>query len=141
MLLVLTILLAACGGDKGADTAAQTNNKTTTINTPIKVDNANGNVDTPPPAVVQRSSLAGAAVGTITNPIMKGAVPTQPPPMRQAPPGNVVQQQQPRAPEPPQNAKGVWHYICSTGCAGGAGSAMPCKSCGKTLAHNQAYHQ
>ncbi len=44
-------------------------------------------------------------------------------------------------PEPPQNAKGVWHYTCPSGCAGGAGSAVPCSKCGKTLAHNSAYHQ
>lgn len=45
-----------------------------------------------------------------------------------------------KAPEPPQNAAGVWHYTCSGGCAGGAGSAVACAKCGKTLAHNQAYH-
>lgn len=43
--------------------------------------------------------------------------------------------------EPPQNAKGVWHYTCSKGCAGGAGSATACAKCGATLAHNAAYHQ
>ena len=42
--------------------------------------------------------------------------------------------------EPPQNAAGVWHYTCSNGCAGGAGSATACATCGNTLAHNQAYH-
>jgi outer membrane biosynthesis protein TonB len=42
--------------------------------------------------------------------------------------------------EPAQNAKGVWHYTCSAGCAGGAGTATACAKCGKTLAHNQAYH-
>jgi hypothetical protein len=44
-------------------------------------------------------------------------------------------------PEPAQNAKGVWHYTCPGGCAGGAGSAIACAKCGKTLAHNQTYHQ
>ncbi|MEK7254953.1 MAG: hypothetical protein AAB316_09425 [Bacteroidota bacterium] len=43
--------------------------------------------------------------------------------------------------EPAQNAKGVWHYTCASGCAGGAGSATACAKCGKTLAHNTAYHQ
>ena len=43
-------------------------------------------------------------------------------------------------PEPSQNAAGVWHYTCSNGCAGGAGSAKACNSCGNTLAHNTAYH-
>jgi ribosomal protein S27E len=43
--------------------------------------------------------------------------------------------------EPAQNAKGVWHYTCSKGCEGGAGSATACAKCGTTLAHNAAYHQ
>lgn len=42
--------------------------------------------------------------------------------------------------EPPQNAVGVWHYTCSKGCAGGAGSAVNCDTCGGLLAHNSAYH-
>lgn len=42
--------------------------------------------------------------------------------------------------EPPQNAQGVWHYTCSNGCSGGAGSPIACSSCGTTLAHNAAYH-
>ena len=46
----------------------------------------------------------------------------------------------PPTPEPPQNAAGVWHYTCSSGCEGGAGSAVACASCGTTLAHNTAYH-
>jgi hypothetical protein len=43
-------------------------------------------------------------------------------------------------PEPAQNAAGVWHYTCSTGCSGGAGLASACSTCGGTLAHNSAYH-
>ncbi|MBK8504745.1 MAG: hypothetical protein IPL46_22565 [Saprospiraceae bacterium] len=43
-------------------------------------------------------------------------------------------------PEPAQNAAGVWHYTCPSGCAGGGGSATKCATCGKTLAHNTAYH-
>lgn len=39
-----------------------------------------------------------------------------------------------------QNAAGVYHYTCPNGCAGGAGSAVACASCGTTLVHNQAYH-
>ncbi len=46
----------------------------------------------------------------------------------------------PKAAEPAQNASGVWHYTCSAGCAGGAGSAVACGSCGKTLVHNTGYH-
>lgn len=34
----------------------------------------------------------------------------------------------------------VWHYTCSKGCAGGAGSAVNCNTCGTLLVHNQAYH-
>ena len=44
------------------------------------------------------------------------------------------------APAPAQNALGVYHYTCTNGCAGGAGSAANCVSCGNPLAHNQAYH-
>lgn len=47
----------------------------------------------------------------------------------------------PPSQEPAQNAKGVWHYTCSKGCEGGAGSAIACAKCGATLAHNSAYHQ
>jgi outer membrane biosynthesis protein TonB len=72
-----------------------------------------GNTTTP---AVQNAGDAGSQ--TIT--------PTQPPT---------------QTPEPAQNAKGVWHYTCPGGCAGGAGSAIACAKCGKTLAHNQAYHQ
>lgn len=43
--------------------------------------------------------------------------------------------------EPAQNANGVWHYTCPNGCAGGAGSAGPCPTCGSQLQHNAAYHQ
>lgn len=44
------------------------------------------------------------------------------------------------AAEPPQNAEGVWHYTCSNGCAGGAGSQGNCAQCGSPLQHNQGYH-
>jgi hypothetical protein len=56
------------------------------------------------------------------------------------PPGMVPVESPIKTPEPAQNAKGVWHYTCSGGCAGGAGSAVACAKCGKTLAHNQSYH-
>lgn len=46
----------------------------------------------------------------------------------------------PKAPEPAQNADGVWHWTCSAGCAGGGGGAGSCGTCGGALAHNQAYH-
>ena len=43
--------------------------------------------------------------------------------------------------EPAQNANGVWHYTCTAGCPGGAGSAVACATCGATLVHNTLYHQ
>ena len=46
----------------------------------------------------------------------------------------------PVTPEPAQNAAGVWHYTCPSGCEGGAGSAGNCAKCGTALAHNSAYH-
>jgi hypothetical protein len=42
--------------------------------------------------------------------------------------------------EPAQNAKGVWHYTCASGCAGGGGAPGSCASCGGALQHNDAYH-
>lgn len=53
------------------------------------------------------------------------------------PPNSTTQS---RAPESAQNAAGVWHYTCSKGCVGGAGTAVNCTNCGNILAHNQAYH-
>jgi hypothetical protein len=47
----------------------------------------------------------------------------------------------PPAVEPAQNAAGVWHFTCPKGCAGGAGTAGNCTTCGGPLAHNAAYHQ
>lgn len=51
------------------------------------------------------------------------------------------QQNQPMMTEPAQNAAGVWHYICSAGCSGGAGTPGNCSQCGASLSHNAAYHQ
>jgi len=42
--------------------------------------------------------------------------------------------------ETAQNAGGVWHYTCLKGCAGGAGLAVNCTTCGNPLVHNQGYH-
>ncbi|NQV78027.1 MAG: hypothetical protein HQ490_06690 [Lutibacter sp.] len=44
------------------------------------------------------------------------------------------------AASPAQNALGIFHYTCTSGCYGGAGTASKCTSCGSDLAHNQAYH-
>lgn len=58
--------------------------------------------------------------------------------MGQAAPPNPGQQ--PQTAEPPQNAKGVWHYSCPKGCKGGSGTAGACAVCGTALAHNGTYH-
>lgn len=42
--------------------------------------------------------------------------------------------------EPAQNSDGIWHFTCSNGCTGGAGSAENCKTCGTLLVHNASYH-
>lgn len=42
--------------------------------------------------------------------------------------------------EPSQNTGGIWHYTCTKGCPGGAGTAVNCTTCGSPLAHNAAYH-
>jgi len=55
------------------------------------------------------------------------------------PPG-LQQQGLPPSQEPAQNAAGVWHFTCPSGCSGGAGAQQACGSCGATLAHNAGYH-
>lgn len=55
-------------------------------------------------------------------------------------PTQKIPQKTTNAPKPAQNTKGVYHYTCTNGCAGGSGTADNCKSCGNTLAHNQLYH-
>jgi hypothetical protein len=39
------------------------------------------------------------------------------------------------------NPNGVYHYTCTNGCAGGAGTAQPCATCGNQLVHNAAFHE
>jgi hypothetical protein len=46
----------------------------------------------------------------------------------------------PPSSSPAQNAKGVWHYVCSAGCSGGSGSAGNCTKCGANMLHNDDYH-
>ncbi|MCB0666826.1 MAG: hypothetical protein KDC80_13420 [Saprospiraceae bacterium] len=70
-----------------------------------------------------RSSLRDIPEGSITPPAATGNSSTA------------------NTPEPAQNAAGIWHYTCPNGCAGGAGAAGKCTSCGADLAHNTAYHQ
>lgn len=41
---------------------------------------------------------------------------------------------------PAQNASGVFHYICPSGCEGGSSSGGECGKCGTALTHNTAFH-
>ena len=72
------------------------------------------------------TTTPSATPSTTINP--DGTTPTTVPP-----PGT-------QAASPAQNAKGVYHYTCPKGCAGGAAGAGKCASCGADLAHNQEYH-
>jgi len=97
-----------------------------------------------PPATPTPAGAAGAAAGGAIQP-MGGTPPTMfADPSKQpvnATIGTQAAPMQAAAAEPAQNAAGVWHYTCASGCAGGGGSATACATCGATLAHNQAYHQ
>lgn len=106
---------------------------TTLVHNTIYHQNNGAPTGVPSPSVQVNPTAAGATAtstaGSITNPIIKGIDPPAGAP-------NIP----PKAPEPAQNAAGVWHYTCSAGCAGGAGSAVACAGCGSTLVHNTAYH-
>ncbi len=86
---------------------------------------------TPPPVAGTSTSTTTGGIQTITTPPMGNNGVTSTP---------LVPQQVTKAPEPPQNADGVWHYTCSAGCSGGAGGAGSCSQCGNALSHNSAYH-
>ncbi len=65
-------------------------------------------------------------------PKINAAQPGTPATQGTAPPGSQ---------EPPQNDKGVWHYVCPEGHAGGGGySTETCGICSKNLVHNTEYH-
>lgn len=66
--------------------------------------------------------------------------PNNPPPVDFKNQMNAPAAPQMDTPSPAQNTKGVWHYTCSAGCEGGAGTAGKCSKCGKDLVHNAAYH-
>ncbi len=118
-----------CAGGGGSATACATCGSTLVHNSAYHA--AAGGTPTAPTAMTP--PVGGSQIGSITNPVVNGSNPTAtaPPPIAATPPAT---------PEPPQNAQGVWHYICNNGCAGGGGSAVACASCGSTLAHNSAYH-
>lgn len=65
----------------------------------------------------------------------------QPVEIKPNPDQKVTLEGQQKTPEPAQNAKGVWHYTCPKGCAGGAGTMTACAKCGTQLQHNTVYHQ
>lgn len=86
------------------------------------------------------SKVADEGVNTAASVDPTATAPVAPTDM-QAPNPEAAPASEVKKPEPAQNAKGVWHYTCAKGCAGGAGAAQPCAKCGATLAHNNAYHQ
>ncbi|NBC24467.1 MAG: hypothetical protein GVX78_02505 [Bacteroidetes bacterium] len=53
---------------------------------------------------------------------------------------DLQQQQQQQRQNAPAKKNGEYHYICSAGCSGGAGSPGACSECGASLEHNTAYH-
>lgn len=112
-----------CSGGAGSAVACATCGSTLVHN---QAYHSNTGTTTPPPTTTPSIGATSSANNVLTAPAAPGAA--LPPPI--TPPVN----------EPPQNAAGVWHYTCSNGCAGGAGSAVACATCGSTLAHNQAYH-
>ena len=69
------------------------------------------------------------------------ATPSTPTPPTPGAVNTAVPTTPPAGAEPAQNANGVWHYTCTNGCPGGAGSAIACATCGTTLVHNTLYHQ
>ena len=123
--------MSSCGQKATTDAASTKTATSVPTNTTAKV--APKTEDIPPAGTIK--SPAGAPLGSIYNPIMNGLEKILGPARRPNQP--VVQ----KKPEPPQNAAGVCHYICPDSHPGGAGAAEACKSCGKTLVHNQAYHQ
>jgi len=125
-----------CSGGGGSATACVTCGTTLAHN---QVYHANNNPTPPANNGLQTTVTPAATPGGIS--IGDGST-IKPMTTPGGTPGVTTQKLQPqKTPEPPQNAAGVWHYTCADGCAGGAGSAVACAGCGKTLAHNQAYHK
>ncbi|WP_235298287.1 heavy metal-binding domain-containing protein [Portibacter marinus] len=88
---------------------------------PTKGGDAQGSCPDCGQALVHNAAFHNAGAGVTTTP--SGAV-TPPTPST----------------EPAVNAAGVYHYTCSNGCPGGAGSQANCATCGNPLVHNAAYH-
>jgi len=156
--LVAMIVFSACGNDtESADKLAGENGDAATgapaLNTapaagqPEPAQNAAGLWHyTCPKGCPGGAGAAGACAqcGTalLHSQAYHGTAPTAAPTPTEAAPGQApVTMPSTTKNEPPQNAAGVWHYTCTSGCAGGAGAATACASCGKKLEHNKAYHQ
>lgn len=156
----MVLLVVACGGEApSSDNSSESTTNTDQTNvTAIPADP--GAAATPPPTAEPAQNTDGVWHYTCPNGCAGGAGSAVPCPkcgttlthnsgyhggqnnVQLENPGNIdIQQSPPPGAEPAQNANGVWHYTCPKGCAGGAGSASACKTCGTTLAHNAAYHQ
>ena len=157
---ILSLFMIACGGNESPDMSSSPT--TPDIETPTT--NTITNQQTTPPPTAEPAQNAdgvwhytcpnGCDGGSGTASVCGGCgatmvhntayhnnnTPPPPPPTNPADANNSLIQTAPPTPEPAQNANGVWHYTCANGCAGGAGSAGPCPSCGATLQHNTAYH-
>lgn len=123
--LAAFLFCAGCQSDKTAST--QTTPETTAAPT------------APAPTAAQTTDVPGVTPGTAgkieLSPVAAPVATTVPAPAATPAPQPAQKQ------EPAQNAKGVWHYTCPKGCAGGAGTATACAKCGTTLVHNAAYHE
>lgn len=171
LLAICLISLISCGGDTkkasgSADGATSTEGISSTqpsFNVTSAPDGS-GLATTPPPPTAEPPQNAqgvwhytctkgcaggsGSAVPCATcgatlvhNQVYHGQAGATPAPTPLGTVGSTPPPPPPPSAEPPQNAKGVWHYTCTNGCEGGAGAAAPCAKCGNTLVHNTVYHQ
>jgi hypothetical protein len=141
--LVLT-LLAACGNDSQTDTSAgEDAPQISVLNEPSSVVPAGTVMHYICPKGCAGSGGPGQGACPVCGAeyIHNDAFHQQPGAPADGAEPITLQPPTPQTAEPPQNAKGVWHYTCPKGCPGGAGSATACAGCGGTLAHNPAYHQ
>lgn len=145
---VAFLSLSACGGDKSSDASREPLTTTPSTQTPSNnTTTASTNSNVPHykcPNDCEGSGGAGAGTCPVcgTAYVHNQAFHNQP--SQQT---NPIQLENPTPPAgitppstPAQNTAGVYHYICSNGCEGGAASAGTCATCGSALTHNQAYH-
>ena len=145
---VAFLSLVSCSGDKSSDTSREPLTTTPTTQTPSDnsaITSTNSNephYKCPNDCEGSGGATSGTCPVCGTAYVHNQAYHNQP--NQQT---NPIQLENPTPPAgitppstPGQNAAGVWHYICSNGCAGGAGSAGSCATCGSALTHNQAYH-